>query len=77
MREAEETKEAIVIHCSAGYGRTGMIQAAWLRYRYNIPTNEAIAIILDFASKQKAERYPLEAGESVRNLLNEIQPCLC
>jgi protein-tyrosine phosphatase len=56
LRESIERKQRVVIHCSAGQGRTGHVLALWLADEYEFDVEEAVEEI------QKGERAPLEAA---------------
>lgn len=68
LQNAYVSGQHVVVHCLAGYGRTGHVLAAWLVYNYGLSSNDAIA-------RMEAQgREPFEAvydgSEEKETLLN-------
>ena len=65
LHKAERAGHKVVVHCSAGMGRTGIALAAWLHVRHNLTARDAIDQTIAHARHHGACRAPLEAGDQV------------
>ncbi|XYH93447.1 protein tyrosine phosphatase [Sorangium sp. So ce1128] len=72
LRRAETGGAPIVVHCASGDGRAGIVLAAWLRARYGLAPEAAIASVRDHARHFGARRDPLKVGPAVRDLLARV-----
>ncbi|AKT42002.1 dual specificity protein phosphatase family protein [Chondromyces crocatus] len=69
LRRAEASGSPIVVHCGDGAGRTGLVLAAWLRYRHGLRPDQAIDAVQRHARHLGAFRNPLEFGPQALTLL--------
>jgi atypical dual specificity phosphatase len=74
LRQAEIEGTPTLVHCVAGMGRTGIVLAGWLRARYGLGVDDAIAEVRGHAKHFGAFRNPVEAGDEVIPLLAGIVP---
>ncbi|MHA1506726.1 MAG: protein-tyrosine phosphatase family protein [Candidatus Asgardarchaeia archaeon] len=55
LKDADEKREKVVVHCSGGIGRTGHVLAAWLVFGRGFSIDEALKAV------ERAGRDPYEA----------------
>jgi atypical dual specificity phosphatase len=73
LRRAETGGGPVVVHSAAGVGRTGLLSAAWLRARYGLAPEAAVALVRDHARHFGAQRDPLEAGADALPFLASVE----
>ena len=65
--------ERAMVHCSAGMGRTGLLQSAQLMVRHGLTIDEAVRTVPSHADTCGAIRHPFEEVEEVvRGLLGRL-----
>lgn len=70
LRRAKQQQERVVVHCSAGQGRTGHVLALWIATEYDYQLRTAVEMV------EEMSRAPREAAtlSQLREVLHAKQP---
>lgn len=78
LRDAERSGESVVVHCSAGCGRSAAVVVAWLCGRGGEEFDAAVARLAVEAAAEGVQRQPLEVGErDLREACEELSMQWC
>ena len=73
LSDSYTKNKPVVVHCFGGNGRTGHVLAAWLCFRYNLDTEQAI---IDVKRTSRNPREAIEQGyETRKTLINLLEEC--
>jgi protein-tyrosine phosphatase len=70
LEKSDIKGEKVVVHCSGGSGRTGLVLAGWLVFRHGLSVDEALATV------KKNGRNPLESVEQGNATMSELRNLL-
>jgi len=71
LDDAKASNEKIVIHCSGGVGRTGLVGAFYLSTEYGLTAEEAVEKVTEQAAAMGVERKT--KAEKVQKLLDDLK----
>lgn len=61
LEAADEAGEKVVLHCSGGQGRTGLILAAWLVKKHGMSPEQAVSEMMAYAEENRVSRADISA----------------